>query len=674
MAATRGALKWLVCSIFSLMIILPVVVSGSEPVSGSESTSDAADSSSHQPLTSWFSIQVSAFPELPTAENEVSRLREKGYDPFFRFEDTGSKGMWYRVYVGRYPTQKEAQQTAEKLIEQRVVKAYMLRKMLAEKDIFYSVTPQDAGFSSADHEGDQKGASATLQASEQAPADTNSVQTEASAAIPGTPVQAAFGNGSDSVGSPQLGSTAVRLTLMDAIRYSLEGNREISVAAYDPKQAQAQIEGEESVYDTLLFADSTFRRDPNLDSSVTNIVTEDDGRTRAGIRKPLKTGGTLSTYLETRYADLNNAVFPRNYKHIVAPTVELQQPLLNNIGSKKEQTAIKIANYRANISTADFRRKVIDVTTSVATVYWKLFLFKELIDINRVNLDMAEEVHRRESERYARGLSQQLDVARAQSNAQVRRSTLLRSQEEYKLAMDRLKLLLNWQEFTIDSDAVVIPVELPLTASMDPDETEAITTALGNRPEIIKAQQELRIREVDEKLAAHQKLPTLDAYGRYSISGYGDEYDRAWSDISVSDDDIWEVGLQFEYAFGNRSAKSQYRRKSLGRLQANAQLKRVKDEIKLDVKQVLHRLATTSREIDANRSAKEAAEKVVEGEFTRFDIGQTSNEELLRAQDLLAMTSRSFARAIADYNTTIQELTRAQGILPDGVTIEEVVR
>ena len=109
-------------------------------------------------------------------------------------------------------------------------------------------------------------------------------------------------------------------------------------------------------------------------------------------------------------------------------------------------------------------------------------------------------------------------------------------------------------------------------------------------------------------------------------------------------------------------------------MQANAQLKRVKDEIKLDVKQVLHRLATARGEIEANRSAKEAAEKVVEGEFTRFDIGQTSNEELLRAQDLLAMTSRSFARAVADYNTTIQELTRAQGVLPEGVSIEEVVR
>ena len=672
MAATRNALTLCFSVVFSLMIILPAAVSGKEPVSGP--TSDAGGSPSHQSLESWFSIQVGAFPELSTAENEVSRLREKGYDPFYRYEDTGKKGMWYRVYVGRYPAQKEAQQSAENLIQQRVVKAYLLRKMLAEKDIFYSVTPQNSGFLSVDPNREETGPTAPLQESGQTPVGANMVQTGSGVDTPGTPVHVFSGNETGRVDSPGSESTAVRLTLMDAIRFSLEGNWEISVAAYDPKQAQAQLESEESVYDPLLFADSSFRRDPNLESSVIDIVTEDDGRARAGIRKPLKTGGTLSTFLETRYADLNNATFPRTYKNIVAPTVELQQPLLNNIGSKKEQTAIKIANYRANISAADFRRKVIDVTTTVATVYWKLFLFKELIDINRVNLNMAEEVHRRESERYARGLSQQLDVARASSNAQVRRSTLLRSQEEYKLAMDRLKLLLNWREFTIDSDAEVLPIDLPRTTPVNPDETEAIETALSNRPEVIKAQQELMIREVDEKLAAHQRLPKLDAFGRYSASGYGEDNDGAWSDVSINDDDAWEVGIQFEWAFGNRSAKSQYRKKSLGRLQANAQLKRVKDEIKLDVKQVLHRLATARGEIEANRLAKEAAEKVVEGEFTRFDIGQTSNEELLRAQDLLAMTSRSFARAVADYNTTIQELTRAQGVLPEGVSIEEVVR
>uniref|UniRef100_UPI0035617149 SPOR domain-containing protein n=1 Tax=Desulfosarcina sp. TaxID=2027861 RepID=UPI0035617149 len=211
MAATRISLTFCLLSIFSLMTILPATVSGREPVSGLESTKEAADGPHRQPLTSWFSIQVSALPELTKAENEVSRLREKGYDPYYRFEDTGSKGMWYRVYVGQYPTQKEAQQTAERMMAQGVVKAYLLRKMLAEKDIFYSIPPQDPGFLSTDREGDQKGASASLPTFEQAP--VGAMQTGTNAAIPGRPVQAAFGSGSDRVEGPGSESTAVRLTL-----------------------------------------------------------------------------------------------------------------------------------------------------------------------------------------------------------------------------------------------------------------------------------------------------------------------------------------------------------------------------------------------------------------------------------------------------------------------------
>jgi outer membrane protein TolC len=140
----------------------------------------------------------------------------------------------------------------------------------------------------------------------------------------------------------------------------------------------------------------------------------------------------------------------------------------------------------------------------------------------------------------------------------------------------------------------------------------------------------------------------------------------------MDDNDAWEVGLRFEYVFGNRLANSSYKKNTLARLQANAQIQRIADDVKLEVKQVLKRLATLEDEIKANRSAKEAAEKVVEGEFARFDIGGTSNEELLRAQDLLAVTSRSLAMSIVDYNIAIHELTRVQGVLPEGITMDAV--
>jgi len=240
--------------------------------------------------------------------------------------------------------------------------------------------------------------------------------------------------------------------------------------------------------------------------------------------------------------------------------------------------------------------------------------------------------------------------------------------------MDRLKLLLNWKQLRIDSDYDVIPIQTPQTTPLSVDEMEVIETALKDRPEIIKAKQELKIRQAGEELALNLRLPKLDAFGRYGVSGYGEDFGGAVDDVSFNEDNVWEVGINFEWAIGNRSAKSQYQKNKLKRLQAKSQLESLEDDIKLDIRQVLQRIATSRGEIEATRLAREAAGKVVEGEFTRFDIGQTSNLELLRAQDLFAVTSRSYLRALTDYNIALHELSRAQGALPDGVTIDDARR
>jgi outer membrane protein TolC len=661
MLSIRNVLAW---CFFTALLLLGTLTAVSAQV-GQTTTragiaSDTGDDKP-QPMAGRLSIQVGAFRELSEVKRELLRLREKKCDPFYRYEDSGKKGMWYRVYVGTYPTEKEAREAAGQLVQQGVVGSYLLRKVDAKGEYLFSVAREKKNLQRAELKATEKRAPVQIETSGQNPQDP-----AARPAASGSEPKLAQGL------VPEV--AAVRLFLLDAIRFSLMGNRGIDVVAYEPRQAQEEVKGAQSVYDPLLFSDATYLRDPNLESSVTDIVTEDNGITKTGIRKPLETGGSLSAYLETRYGDLNNAEFERVYKNLVAPTLELRQPLLNNLGGKKEKTAIKIANYQANISKEEFREKVIETANSVAKVYWQLYLFRELIAVNQQNLDMAEEVYRREAERLARGITQQLDVARARSNAEARRSTLLRSKEEYRVAMDRLKLLLNWKKLRIDSEYEVIPIEPPRTTPLNVDETEAIETALKYRPEIVKAKQEVMIRQVDEDLAANQRLPKLDAFGRYGVSGYGEDFRDAIDDVSFNEDNVWAVGLNFEWAIGNRSANSQYRKKRLKRLQSNAQLQSIKDDIKLDIKQVLQRIATSRGEIEASRLAKDAAEKVVEGEFTRFDIGQTTNEELLRAQDLLAVTSRSFFRAIADYNIALHDLTRAKGELPDGITIEDATR
>ena len=482
------------------------------------------------------------------------------------------------------------------------------------------------------------------------------------------------GQGENNRASAPSASPAVRLSLVDAIRYSIEGNQDIQVVSYTPQQAREEVVNAESVYDPSVFAESSYRRQPNLQSSVENIVMEDTGVVQTGLRKPLPTGGSLSTYLETRYENLVDAEFSRTYRNIFAPTIEIRQPLLKNLGSQKEKTAIKIANLQANISEEEFRQKVIEIATKVSRAYWQLYLYRALVKIDQENLDMAEEVYRRETVRLSQGISQPLDVERARSNAQARRSTLLQSQQRFQVVMDQLKLLLNSSNVTIDSKTEVIPVEEPHVEPIAVDEIKIIDSALAGRPEIKKAAQELKIRKFEEELSAHQRLPNLDVFGRYSLSGYGKDFPEAVNGTNLNKDDAWAVGLSFEIPIGNNSAESVYRKKLLGRKQASAQVERERDQIKLDVKQVVLSISYANGEIDSSRLAMEAAEKVVTGEFARFDIGQTTNEELLRAQDLLAVTSRNFMRAVVDYNIALAELARAQGTIPQGVSITEARR
>ncbi len=56
-------------------------------------------------------LQISSFRSPDEAGILVRRLEKKGYSPYIQQADLGSKGVWYRVFLGPY-TSKEKAQTA----------------------------------------------------------------------------------------------------------------------------------------------------------------------------------------------------------------------------------------------------------------------------------------------------------------------------------------------------------------------------------------------------------------------------------------------------------------------------------------------------------------------------------------------------------------------------------
>jgi hypothetical protein len=61
--------------------------------------------------------------------------------------------------------------------------------------------------------------------------------------------------------------------------------------------------------------------------------------------------------------------------------------------------------------------------------------------------------------------------------------------------------------------------------------------------------------------------------------------------------------------------------------------------------------------------------RIASAQVSTKAIGQTTNEELLHAYDLLAGSSRNFIRAVVEYNIALAELSRLQGSLPHAISI-----
>lgn len=80
-----------------------------EPISD-YSTAISSDASERP-----FAIQVGSFRDKSRAESVAVKLREQDYPAHIATKDLGQRGVWYRVWVGKFETKEEAAQILEKI-------------------------------------------------------------------------------------------------------------------------------------------------------------------------------------------------------------------------------------------------------------------------------------------------------------------------------------------------------------------------------------------------------------------------------------------------------------------------------------------------------------------------------------------------------------------------------
>jgi cell division septation protein DedD len=79
-------------------------------------------------------VQCGSFRKIETAEGEVQKLRENGFDAWWRRAKVPGKGEWFRIYVGKENTKDAAYELGRKLKKIGLINQFLLFKYSKKGD------------------------------------------------------------------------------------------------------------------------------------------------------------------------------------------------------------------------------------------------------------------------------------------------------------------------------------------------------------------------------------------------------------------------------------------------------------------------------------------------------------------------------------------------------------
>jgi len=492
------------------------------------------------------------------------------------------------------------------------------------------------------------------------------------------------------------------LTLREATAFALQGNLEIQIAGLNPAIREAQVTEREGIFD--LTARAALRAsDARLMDTATAVLNrvnrkpvepgrsegsfgQDDTqeqRLTVGISQLMPQGGTYDVELAEVHTDTgrrttlteiqadrdNQALgFPFRYRprsefFSTEATLRATQPLLRNFGSEITKTQILLAQNNLTISKEDFRRQVIIITSRVQQAYWDLVFRRQDLEVRRQQLILAQKLVDQIRKQVSVGTLAPLDVLQAETNISRTEERILVAENALRAAEDRLKRVMNFSLVGERADVVILPADTPAYADPTFLQEEQIRQALEQRPDLMQAKITLENQQITLVFDKNQTLPTLDLEASLRFNGIDTSFGGGIGEIEPNKRYRWDVGVTFRYPLQNRQAKSRVQQSQLAIRQQMVRIKDLEENIIADVRNALRDVLTNSQRVQATRISSRLAQKQLEAEEKKLQVGLATVFTTLQFQDVLAVERSNEINAITEYLKALIRLEESKSTL-----------
>ena len=463
---------------------------------------------------------------------------------------------------------------------------------------------------------------------------------------------------------------AAPITLPDLLQHSVRNAPALASARLDIAIAEAQIERTYARDDWHIRAELAVRSSQGYISGIT-INRATTVSLTGDVFRTFSTGGTLNFHGGSQFSrnpDFVTMESKNNWADDVS--VGFTQPLFRGRGSWLWDSQERRATLSRDAAVLARRLAAIQTVQTVVSAYWDLVLAERQVAITLQSLDLAKERLRITTLGNEGGKIPRSEIPAVQQIIATREEDVLSGE---LLVLDRSIALRRATGMPIGAGALGLRVPTDLVElAVQGDIGDLTERAYQASPELAELAANDKITALDIEVTENGLLPRLDAALSLGPSGQDASFGTALKNMATFKSIAVQGSLTFEHQIGQEDVRGQARalREQRKKLEVNAF--DVRAQIAQTMARAVSQREVARRRVTLSQKAIELANENIKIETDRFNLGKSTNFDVLNRLEELRQAELRKTSALIDWHkaeAVVQALTG--DILPAyGVTVQ----
>jgi outer membrane protein TolC len=480
------------------------------------------------------------------------------------------------------------------------------------------------------------------------------------------------------------GARPVRdIRLAEVVQLALEKNLDIAVEQLNPQSVDLQIAGLRNSYLPLITS-SIGQRDntqlPRDQLQGGQRVSVGTTTYNAALAQNIsKFGGNFLVTWNNNKQDSSSNFVTFNPTYTSGLTATYTQPLLRGLFIDATRQQLLVTQINREISEENVRATVTQTLANVRNAYWDLVFARSAVSVAEGALSLANKLVEDNRARVEVGTLAPLDIVQAEAEAANRRQTLALAEATLQTAELALKrYIVSGTEDPLWRQELR-PVDLPSLEPAPTDVEGAVRRGLERRTDLMNSRKNLQSSDVSLRYFRNNTLPEVDLIASYGSQGIGGTsirraglgsdtiletipggYTDALRLLTNRDYPNWNMQVNVTYNLFGSAADAQYARARLQKNQSMARLRALELQVATEITNAALTIQSNLKRVEAAVAARELAEKRLEAEQSKFEVGMSANFFVVQAQRDLRDAQNAELRALADYRKSLVIFERVQ--------------